>query len=119
MSGAEIPVKLGLYNLAWPIFVEQLLRLMLGYVSVFMLGHYSDEAVAATGVANQVLAISVIFYGFLTVGVQIVVAQLLGAKRFKRVERVKSGTQLTLELNTHVVGSERPSVINELVILYM
>ncbi|HED1540850.1 TPA: MATE family efflux transporter [Kluyvera cryocrescens] len=88
MSGAEIPVKLGLYTLAWPIFVEQLLRLMLGYVSVFMLGHYSDEAVAATGVANQVLAISVIFYGFLTVGVQIVVAQLLGAKRFKRVERV-------------------------------
>ncbi|OKA18564.1 acyl dehydratase [Pseudomonas versuta] len=39
--------------------------------------------------------------------------------RVKRVERVKSGTQLTLELNTHVLGSERPSVINELVILYM
>jgi uncharacterized protein len=39
--------------------------------------------------------------------------------RVKRVERVKSGTQLTLELNTHVVGSERPSVINELVILYI
>ncbi len=37
--------------------------------------------------------------------------------RVKRVERVKSGTQLTLELNTHVLGSERPSVINELVIL--
>ena len=39
--------------------------------------------------------------------------------RVKRVERVKSGTQLTLELNTHVLGNERPSVINELVILYM
>ena len=39
--------------------------------------------------------------------------------RVKRVERVKSGMQLTLELNTHVLGSERPSVINELVILYM
>ena len=39
--------------------------------------------------------------------------------RVKRVERVKSGTQLTLELNIHVLGSERPSVINELVILYM
>lgn len=31
----------------------------------------------------------------------------------------QSGTQLTLELNTHVLGNERPSVINELVILYM
>lgn len=88
MSGVETQGRLGLYTLAWPIFVEQLLRLMLGYVSVFMLGHYSDEAVAATGVANQILAISVIFYGFLTVGVQIVVSQLIGAKRFKRVERV-------------------------------
>lgn len=88
MAGTESQIRLGLFTLAWPIFVEQLLRLMLGYVSVFMLGHYSDEAVAATGVANQILALSVIFYGFLTVGVQIVVAQLLGAKRFKRVERV-------------------------------
>lgn len=88
MTDRESPVRLGLFTLAWPIFVEQLLRLMLGYVSVFMLGHYSDEAVAATGVANQILAISVIFYGFLTVGVQIVVAQLLGAGRFRRIERV-------------------------------
>lgn len=39
--------------------------------------------------------------------------------RVKSVERFKRGTQLTLELNTHVVGNERPSVINELVILYM
>ena len=39
--------------------------------------------------------------------------------RVKRVERVKSGTQMTLELNTHVLGSERPLVINELVSLYM
>ncbi|WP_439861876.1 OB-fold domain-containing protein [Pseudomonas sp. MBLB4136] len=39
--------------------------------------------------------------------------------RVKSVERLKRGTQLTLELNIHVVGQERPSVINELVILYM
>ena len=39
--------------------------------------------------------------------------------RVKKIEPVKSGTQLTLEINTHVLGSERPCVINELVILYM
>lgn len=38
--------------------------------------------------------------------------------RVKRVEQLPRGTQLTLELNTHVVGNERPSVINDLVILY-
>jgi uncharacterized OB-fold protein/acyl dehydratase len=39
--------------------------------------------------------------------------------RVKRVEKVRSGTQLTLEVNIHVVGAERPSVINDLVIFYM
>ncbi|WJM95673.1 OB-fold domain-containing protein [Pseudomonas defluvii] len=38
--------------------------------------------------------------------------------RVKQVELLARGTQLTLELNTHVVGHERPSVINDLVILY-
>ena len=39
--------------------------------------------------------------------------------RIKSVEQVKSGTQLTMELNVHVVGQDRPSVINEWVMLYM
>ncbi len=88
MSGTENKLQLGLYTLAWPIFIEQLLRLLMNYVSVFMLGHYSDEAVAATGVASQILTLSVIFYGFLTVGVQIVIAQLLGAKKKHLVKKV-------------------------------
>ncbi|MFJ4387796.1 OB-fold domain-containing protein [Pseudomonas sp. NPDC089408] len=39
--------------------------------------------------------------------------------RVKQVVQGKRGTQLTLEVNTHVVGSDRPSVINDLVILYL
>ena len=39
--------------------------------------------------------------------------------RVKKVERLPRGTQLTLEINTHVVGQDRPSVINDLVILYI
>ena len=39
--------------------------------------------------------------------------------RVKAVEKVKSGTQLILEINIHVVGNDRPAVINDLVILYM
>ncbi|MGJ7549496.1 OB-fold domain-containing protein [Pseudomonas alloputida] len=38
--------------------------------------------------------------------------------RVKAVELNQRGTQMTLEINTHVVGQERPSVINDLVILY-
>lgn len=39
--------------------------------------------------------------------------------RVAAVEQVKSGVQMTMELNVHVVGQDRPSVINDLVILYM
>lgn len=39
--------------------------------------------------------------------------------RVKSVEVLPRGTQLVLECNIHVVGQERPAVINDLVILYM
>jgi acyl dehydratase/uncharacterized OB-fold protein len=39
--------------------------------------------------------------------------------RVKKVDLSARGTQLTLELTTHVVGQDRPSVINDLVILYL
>lgn len=39
--------------------------------------------------------------------------------RVKSVEVLPRGTQMVLECNIHVVGQERPAVINELVILYM
>ena len=39
--------------------------------------------------------------------------------RVKSVLAVKSGTQVTMEINVHVVGQDRPSVINDLVMLYM
>lgn len=42
-----------------------------------------------------------------------------GRYRIKAVEAVKSGVQVTMEINIHVVGQDRPSVINDLVMLYM
>lgn len=42
-----------------------------------------------------------------------------GRCRVKAVEAARSGVQLTLEIAIHVVGSDRPSVLNDQVILYM
>lgn len=39
--------------------------------------------------------------------------------RVRSVEKSRRGTQMILEVNVHVVGQERPAVINDLVILYM
>jgi acyl dehydratase len=42
-----------------------------------------------------------------------------GRYRIKAVDAIKSGTQVTMEINIHVVGQDRPSVINDQVMLYM
>jgi acyl dehydratase len=39
--------------------------------------------------------------------------------RMKRFEAVKAGTLATLEMHVHVVGNERPSMTNDLLVLYM
>lgn len=39
--------------------------------------------------------------------------------RIKSAEQVKSGVQVIMEINIHGVGQDRPSVINDLVMLYM
>lgn len=39
--------------------------------------------------------------------------------RVKKVEQIKAGIMLTMEISTHVVGLDKPSVLNELMILYM
>ncbi|NIB41010.1 acyl dehydratase [Pseudomaricurvus alkylphenolicus] len=39
--------------------------------------------------------------------------------RVKAVEASSSGTRITLEMHTHVVGQDKPAVINEIVIGYM
>ncbi|MXR37502.1 bifunctional OB-fold nucleic acid binding domain-containing protein/MaoC family dehydratase [Craterilacuibacter sinensis] len=46
-------------------------------------------------------------------------SQIHGRARIKAVDEVKAGTQLTLEMCVHVVGQERPALINELIVLYM
>lgn len=45
-------------------------------------------------------------------------SRLHARARVKSVNQTAKGTQLTLEVMIHVVGNERPSVINELVIIY-
>ncbi|CAM3359399.1 MATE family efflux transporter [Vagococcus sp. PNs007] len=67
--------------LSWPIFVEIFLRVIIGNINVFMISSHSEPAVAAVGAANQLLNLSVFVYGFITVGTQIIIAQLIGAKR--------------------------------------
>jgi len=72
--------KPSLMTLAWPIFIEQGLRLLIGTVDTFMVSHVSDGAVAALGVANQVVVLFLIVFNFIAIGTSVVITHHLGAR---------------------------------------
>jgi len=82
------PQKLTLLALAWPIFVEQGLRILIGTVDTFMVSHISDGAVAALGVAHQVVYISIILFNFIGIGSSVVITHHLGGNDRPGADRI-------------------------------
>lgn len=92
--------KMNVVSLTWPIFIEILLFMLLGSVDTLMLGKYSDNAVAAVGVSNQLIGMMNILFGVLSTGTAVLVAQNLGAENRERASKV---TLVSLCLNL-VIG---------------
>ncbi|MUK88737.1 MATE family efflux transporter [Ornithinibacillus sp. L9] len=72
--------NLTLFALTWPIFIEILLHMLMGNADTLMLSQYSDNAVAAVGVSNQILSVVIVMFGFVAQGAAILIAQNLGAE---------------------------------------
>lgn len=81
---------MSLFALTWPIFVEMLLGMLMGNIDTFMLSHYSDQAVASVGVANQILFFINLMFNVVSAGTSIIIAQNLGAGREKTATEVAS-----------------------------
>ncbi len=75
--------KLTLFALTWPIFIEVLLHMLMGNADTLMLSQYSDDSVAAVGVANQILSLVIVMFGFIATGTAILIAQNIGANRLQ------------------------------------
>jgi putative MATE family efflux protein len=80
--------KLSLIGIAWPIFVEQTLRMLIGTVDTFMVSHVSDGAVAALGVANQVIIFFIVAFNFIGIGTSVVITHHLGARDRPGADRI-------------------------------
>lgn len=80
--------KLTLFALTWPIFIEIFLHMLMGSADTLMLSQYSDEGVAAVGVANQVLSLIVVMFGFIAVGTSVLIAQYIGARQEQEAGRI-------------------------------
>lgn len=77
-----------LLQIAWPIFIEQSLRILIGVVDTFMVAHVSDGAVAALGVANQFVVLSLICFNFIGIGASVVITHHVGAGDAKGAEKI-------------------------------
>lgn len=80
--------KMSLFALTWPIFIEILLHMLMGNADTLMLSLYSDKAVAAVGVSNQILSLIIVMFGFVATGTAILVAQNLGAKQIREASEI-------------------------------
>ena len=70
---------LSVVRLAWPMFVQQLLSMFLGYVDTIMVSHYSDNAVGALGNANQIIGFLLLAFCVISSASGVIISQYLGA----------------------------------------
>lgn len=82
--------KLTLFALTWPIFVEMLLGMLMGNIDTLMLSRFSEEAMAAVGVANQILFFVNLMFNVVSAGTSVLISQNLGAGRNKSALEVAS-----------------------------
>ena len=79
-----------LLALAWPIFVEQGLRVLIGTVDTLMVSHIGDQAVAGLSVANQIVMLFIISFAFIGIGSSVVITHHLGAKDRAGADRISA-----------------------------
>jgi len=104
--------KLTLWSLSWPLFVEQGLRISIGTVDTLMVSHVSDNAVAALGVAWQVVILTLILFNFIGIGSSVVITHHLGAgdrAGADRISRAAVGvnTWLGLAMSLFIASQSR------------
>ena len=89
--------RTGILSLTWPIFMESLFGMLLGMADTMILSSHYDGAVAAVGVANKILTVASLMFGFVTVGTSVILNQWLGAGKLKEAGDL-GRTALTLNL---------------------
>lgn len=77
-----------LIKLAFPVFVQALLSLLIGYADSLMLTRYSDIAVGAVGNANQVLGFLTLAFTIISSATGVVVSQYLGARATEKISQI-------------------------------
>jgi len=111
---AQIP----LLHLAWPMFVENVLRASLMSVDTAMLGRYSENAVAAMSLVNQFAFFIQLLYMTVSTGASILITQQLGAGRRREAGLIGVGSLTLVVAFSLVVSSGFTLATGPLIGLY-
>ena len=79
MKNDTLSSRRRLFSLTWPIFLEAALFSVIGSVDTLMLSGWSDHAVGAVGIVNQILSLFQVVSNIITTGTGILCAQYIGA----------------------------------------
>ena len=96
--------KMTLFGLAWPIFIETALFMLLGMVDVFVLSQYNDLAAGAVNTANQATSITTILFSVVSTASAVLISQNLGAKKTEDASRT-AAISITLNFFTGSIVS--------------
>ncbi len=110
--------KLNLFELSWPLFIETLLFLMLGFVDVFVLSKYDELAASAINTANQAISIVTIVFTVISGASAILIAQYLGADRTEDASRI-GALSISFNLITGIVISALLVAFSEPILVFI
>ena len=82
-----------LYNtvsLSIPIIFQSFFQILFGIADTWFVSFYSDEAVAAVGYANQLIAVILLLFVVISSAISILGAQYIGAEEEQKAEKISS-----------------------------
>lgn len=88
--------KMKLFDLAWPIFIETALFMLLGFVDVFILSGYNDLAASAVNTAGQAVSVVTLVFTVISGASAVLISQYLGADKKTDASRIAA---LSIVLN--------------------
>ncbi len=77
--------KESLVKLVWPIFIENILTMMVGNIDQYMVKSYSENAVGAIGNANQIINLLLIMFTIISMSTTILVSQYIGSNNKQKL----------------------------------
>ncbi len=96
--------KWNLFSLAWPIFVETALFMLLGFIDVFVMSKYDDLAASSVNTANQAISIVTIVFSVISGASAVLISQYLGAEKRESASRI-AALSIVFNLLTGIVIS--------------